>query len=409
VAEGFRAREDVVALLARTKRMNVVLVSIDALRADLLAPGAPDRADFPHITKLLDDSVWFTRAFAPASGTDISLATLLTGRFNPFQPVASTLSETMRASGRTTYAAIPNEVLRYAGDTLLNRGVDTLKKIYTDWSQADVGDHISADATTLAGVHSLGAAGDKPFFLWVHYFDVHEHHQINVPREMLAKVQRGASDKSHAYRALLRGIDDELGTLLADLDRRGLADKTIVVFLSDHGESLGEDPRLLATHGKVTYAPLVRVPIAFHIPGGPTGQRTDPVSLVDVAPTLFDLLGISTDGLVLDGKDLLPALLDGPADLRPANRALAIHEQDQWSVVEWPFQLLVRPADNLIELYDLEHDPGQRTNLAAAQPDVVQRLKVRFAEFPQLVVDRSPQGRSSREQLARQRPTPAPR
>jgi len=407
VAKGFHERDEVVALLARSRGMNVLLVSVDALRADMLAPGAPGREDFPHLTKLLDESVWFTRAFAPASGTDVSLATLLTGRHNPFQAVASTLPEAMKASGRATYAAIPNEVLRYAGDTLLNRGVDKVTTVYTDWTQADVGDHISAAATTSAGVHALEAVSDAPFFLWVHYFDVHEHHQITVPDNMLAKVQRGESAKSHSYRALLRGIDDQIGTLRAQLEQRGMTDKTIIVFLSDHGESLGEDPRLLATHGKVTYAPLVRVPLAFHIPGMAPGQRHDLVSLVDVVPTLLHVLDIDATGLSLDGADLVPALLDGPAELRPSGRAIAIHEQDQWSVVEWPHQLLVRPADNVVELYDLERDPAQQHDLSKDDPALVQRLKARYAEFPSVVVDRTPQGRSAREQLARQRPAPA--
>ncbi len=405
----FRDRPEVVELLARTRGMNVLLISVDALRADIIAPDAADRADFPHLTKLLAESVWFTRAFAPASGTDISLATLLTGRFNPFQAVATTLPEALRAGGRKTYAAIPAEVLRYAGDTIINRGVDQLTKIRTDSTKQDIGDHVSAEATSEAGRRAFEDAGDKPFFLWLHYFDVHEHHQIKVSPEMLAKVKPGPSEKFHVYRALLRSIDDEIGLMLGELKARNLVDKTIIVFLSDHGESLGEDPRLLLTHGKVTYAPLVRVPIALRVPGVTPGLRTDLVSLVDIAPTLFDLLGIIPPEMPLDGTNLVPTLLDGPPALRPTGRSLAIHEQDQWSVVEWPYQLLVRPADDLVELYDLETDPQQKQDLSTKQPDVVTRLKSRFASFPNFVVDRTPAGRNAREQLARQRPTPGPR
>jgi arylsulfatase A-like enzyme len=408
-AASFRDRADVVELLARTKGMNVLLVSVDALRADALAPDAAHRDDFPNLMKLLDQSVWFTRAIAPASGTDVSLATLLTGRFDPFQPVSLTLPEALRAGGRSTHAVIPAEVLRYAGETLINRGVDKLARIRTDGEQADIGDHISAPDTTAEGLRAIDAASGKPWFVWAHYFDVHESHQIKVPSDMLAAVHGAASDKEHAYRALLRGIDTQVGTLLGELTARGLADKTIVVFMSDHGESLGEDPRLLLTHGKVCYAPLVRIPIAMRIPGATPGQRTDLVSLVDIAPTLFDLLGLIPEAMPLDGTSLVPALLDAPPELRGGGRAIAIHEQDQWALVEWPYQLLVRPADNLIELYDIEKDPQQKQDLAAAQPDVVTRLKARFASFPRLVVDRTPAGRSAREQLARQRPTPGSR
>jgi arylsulfatase A-like enzyme len=405
-AKSFRDRPEVVELLGKTKGMNVLLVSVDALRADLLAPGAAHREDFPNLTKLLDQSVWFTRAIAPATGTDVSLATLLTGRFDPFQPIATTLPEAMREGGRKTRAVIPAEVLRYAGETLINRGIDQLSKIRTDSEQADVGDHISAPDETQKGLEAIDSVQGSPWFVWVHYFDVHESHQIKVPADMLAAVDPGTTEKEHAYRALLRGIDTQIGTLLGELTARGLADKTIVAFVSDHGESLGEDPRLLLTHGNVCYAPLVRIPIAIRIPGVPGGQRTDLASLVDIAPTLLDLVGIIPAHMPLDGTNLVATLLDGPAELRPAGRAIAIHEQEQWGLVEWPYQLLVRPADDLTELYDLEKDPQQKSDLARSQPDVVARLKSRFASFPQLVVDRTPAGRAARERLAKQRPNP---
>lgn len=404
----WRESPDVAALLDRTKAMNVLVISVDALRADLLAPDAPDREDFPVLTKLLGESVWFTRAFAPAAGTDISLATFLTGRFDPFQPIATTLPEAMREAGRLTFAAIPAEVLRYAGESLLGRGVDKLVTVHTDWNKADVGDHVSAPATTSEGIKALDSLGDKPGFVWVHYFDVHEHHQIDVPKQLREAVHDGGTPKRHAYRALLRAIDDSVGRLLDELTERGLFDRTIILFVSDHGESLGDDPRLGDTHGKVTYASLTRVPVALRIPGVTPGIRTEQVSLVDLAPTLLRLAGATPADMPLDGIDLLPVLLDAAMEVRPAPRPIAIHEELQWSVVDWPYQLIVRPADNLFELYNVETDPAQRDDLAARQPDVVSRLKARYAEFPPVRVDRTPSGRSEREQLARQRPSRAP-
>ena len=407
----WRASPEVGAILGKTKGMHVLLITVDALRADLLAPDAKDRDDFPTLTKLLDESVWFTHAIAPASGTDVSLSTLLSGRYDPFQPLEATLPETLQQSGMLTFAALPAEVLRYAGETLLGRGMTRLTKVYTDWGTDDVGDHVSAGATSKEGLHAIADLVADPEhkrgLVWLHYFDVHEHHQIQVPDDMLATVHPGASDKIHGYRALLRGIDTEVGRVLHELDAQGLADKTIVVFASDHGESLGEDKRLLDTHGKVTYATLVRIPLAFRIPGVRPGQRTEEVSLVDVAPSLLDLLGISTD-TPLDGHNLVPTLLGAPEALRNADHAVAIHEELQWSVVEWPHQLIVRPADNLVELYDLDKDPGETTDLAPRMPELVNRLKARYAAFPVVVVDRTPSGRSVREQRARQRPTRAP-
>ncbi|MDB4959697.1 MAG: sulfatase [Myxococcales bacterium] len=405
----WRATPAVRSVIDRTRSMSVVLVTVDALRYDLLAPGAAHREDFPRIARLLDESVWFSRAIAPASGTDVSLSTLLTGRSDPYQPVTTTLIEAMRALGRRTYAAIPGEVTRYVGEVLLQRGVDKFSTVHTDWEVADVGDHVSAGATTLEGINALDDAAGRSAFIWLHYFDVHEHHQINVPASVLAAVHDGGSPVAQRYRALLRAIDSEVGRFVDELATRHLDDRTMIVFVSDHGEALGGDPRLLDTHGQVAYAPLVHVPFALHVPGVPAGERTDVVSLVDLAPTLLDLLDAPSTMSPLDGTDLLPAILDAPSALRQTNRAIAIHEELQWSVVEWPYQVLVKPAENIVELYDLSVDPDEHADLAAKSPDVVKRLRGRYAEFPEVHVDRTPTGRSFREQQAQPPPPRAPR
>ncbi len=396
------------AVLERTKDMNVLLITIDALRFDMLAPAAADRADFPRLTRLLDDSVLFTRAVAPASGTDASLSTLVTGRLDPFQRVATTLPEAMRAIGLRTYSAIPVEVTRYVGDVLLARGIDRARPVFSGWTHDDVGDHVSAPATTLEGIRALDDAGARRSFVWLHYFDVHEHHQIQIANAMWANVHPGTTPTMTKYRVLLREIDKEVGHMLDELAARHLDARTLIVLASDHGESLGEDPRLLETHGRVTYAPLVRIPIAFHVPGVAGGVRTDAVSLVDLAPTLLALLGAPTAIAPLDGVDLVPALLDAPPALRAGTRALVVHEELQWSVIEWPHQLIVRPAEDLVELYDLEADPIERDDLAARMPALVSHLRARFAAAPLVRIDRTLAGRTWREQQAQPVPRSAP-
>jgi len=401
----WRASADVATVLARTRAMNVVLITIDALRFDMLAPGAPHRDDFPRLARLLDESVAFTRAFSPAAGTDVSMSTLMSGRMDPFQPVETTLAEAVRATGRYTSSAVPAEVTRHVGEVLLSRGYDRIRAVYTDWKEKNIGDHISAGTTTAEGLRALEKAAGKPFFAWLHYFDVHEHHQLPVPDDMLAKVWDGGSDKVHRYRALLWNVDRAIGRYLDELAAQGLLDHTIIVFASDHGESLGDDPRLPNTHGQVTYAPLVRIPIAFKVPGLAPGVRTDLVSIIDLAPTVLGLLGVPDAIAPLDGYDLVPALLDGPPGLRPpANRALVIHEEKQWSVVEWPYQLVMRPADDLVELYDLAADPAATRDLAPSQPELTKRLRARYAEAPEVRIDRTASGRAWREQQARPPP-----
>jgi arylsulfatase A-like enzyme len=405
----WRDRPEVKTLLERTKGMNILFITVDALRADPLAPGAPGRAEFPRLGKLLDESVWYTRAFSPGAGTDISLYTLLTGRMDPYQPTEVTLPEALRAHGLYTSRALPGEVLRHVGTNMLDRGFERTRTVVTDTAKKDIGDRISGEVSTDEGLKAIEAAGTRQFFAWVHYFDVHEHHQLKVPPDLLDKVSQGGSEKAHVYRGLLLSVDRAVGRLLDELAAKGLADKTIVIFASDHGESLKEDPRLLDTHGFVAYAPLTRIPIAVRVPGVKPGQRTEPVSLVDLAPTMLSLVGGTARMKPLDGIDLVPSLLDGPAPLRPAkDRALVIHEERQWSVVEWPYQLLVRPADDITELYDLEKDPALRDDLSAKQPDLTRRLKARFGEAPAVRIDRTPAGRAWRERQALPPPRRAP-
>ena len=403
----WRAQPAVVEALAKARDLDVVIISIDALRADQLPPAAADRAAFPHLSALLDRSRWFRHAFAPAAGTDVSLATMVTGRWNPFQPVTTTLFEALAARGRVTHAVLPREVLRYAGETLLTRGLDTFDRVVTDSAHRDVGDRISATATTDKALAFLDRIGDLRYGLWVHYFDVHEHAQLTVPAAALAAVpDDGRGPVARRYRALLKIVDDQVGRLVAELERRGRADRTIIVLSSDHGESLGDDPRLPEHHGLVVYQALIHVPLAIHVPGWPAGVDLTPVSLIDLAPTVAGLAGATMPDL--DGVDLTPELLAATGLRAADDRALVAHEQDQWAVIAWPWKLLVRPADNLTELYKLDEDPGEHRERAAAEPARVKALRARYGEFPAVPMDRTVAGRRWREQRAQRPPARPP-
>jgi arylsulfatase A-like enzyme len=338
----------------------------------------------------------------------VSLTGFVTGRWNPFQPLDRTLIEAMRDSGRATGVVFPREVLRYVPEPLLTRGADQVVRLITDGAKRDVGDRITAAESTDRLLELMTTFQGKSFFLWAHYFDAHEHKQIEIPAEMLAAVQPGDSETAHRYRALLKGVDTELGRLLGELETRGLAGSTIVVLYSDHGESLGEDPRLPDNHGLVVYSALTRVPIALRIPGVAPRAELEPAALVDLAPTLLGLIG-KTDAIApLDGVDLLPNLLGAPEPLRRHDRALVMNEQDQWGVVMWPWKLMVRPKENLTELYDLAADPGETIDLAADEPELVRELRSRYGEFPTVPLDRTRAGRKWREAQARPPTAPAP-
>lgn len=406
--------------LAGARTHNVLLLSVDALRADVLAPTAENRAAYPNIFALFAESAVFTRAFAPSAGTDLSLSGILTGRLDPFGRVDQTLAEGMTASGRTTHAVIPSEVLRYAGKTLLTRGLTTHDRLVNDAGERDVGSYTTGARTTSLGLAFLDrhAATSKPsgpdlpktspFFLWLHYFDVHEHDEVKPDDRDLTRLVGDATalSKLDKYRAMVAIVDEQIGEVTRQLRARNLWDNTLIVFVSDHGEGLGDDPRLPDHHGRFLYNQLIHVPFAVRVPGQPGVTVDDSVSILDVSPTLLTLVAAPIPQ-GLHGHSLIPYLLPGaPAELRTASRPLVLNESEQVGVIAWPYKLMVRPDDNLRELYDLEADFAEQNDLAASTPRRVGELMQFYYAAPPVNLDRTARGRRLREKAAAAVETP---
>jgi len=393
-------------LVARTSKMNVVLLAVDTLRADVLADTPTNRAEFPHLFALLDESRTFRLTFAPAAGTDLSMSGVLTGQIDPFATEEPTLAEAMKGQGRITHAVIPSEVIRYVGKAMLTRGLDDYERLVNDRFARDVGSYTTSTRTTELGLKFVDAheaeRGGTPFFLWLHYFDVHEHHEVELDslRSVLGEV--GKPTRAQKYRLAVRVVDGQIGALVAALRQRGLWDRTIVVLVSDHGEGLGEDPRLPDNHGRFVYNPLVHVPMAVRVPGvGPRSIST-PVSLLDVYPTMLAL--VDAPAADVDGASLLPHFVDGaPDQLVTGVRPLPLNETDQFGAVLWPYKLMVRREDNLVELYDLANDFGESRDLAKSEPERVRELLSVYAALSSVEIDRTSKGRRARDRAAAKR------
>ncbi len=399
----FNERPDVARLLARTRDMNVVLVAIDTLRADVLADEASNRSDFPNLFALLDSGRHFRRTFAPSAGTDLSMSGVLTGQIDPFATEQPTLAEGMRERGRATFAVIPSEVIRYVGKAMLTRGLDHHERLVNDLHERDVGSYLTGSRTLELGMRFVdahrGEHGERPFFVWLHFFDVHEHHEVKLAALRDRFGDLGDLDRRGRYRMLVRAVDDQIGALEAGLRERGLTDNTIVVLVSDHGEGLGEDPRLPENHGKYVYNALVHVPLVIRVPGLPPGVVDHPVSLLDVYPTLFELIGGPAPDV--DGESLLAHLFaDASQELVSGVRPLPLNETDQYGVVLWPHKLLVRREDDLVELYDLANDFAERDDLSAKMPEQVDALRAAYAALSGVEIDRTSRGRRARERIA---------
>ncbi|MCC6748447.1 MAG: sulfatase-like hydrolase/transferase [Deltaproteobacteria bacterium] len=384
---GWRAQPDFRRHLDRTKGMNVVLLLVDTLRADVLRPSAEARRSYPRLTGLLASAQSFERAFSTGAGTDIGMATVLTGQLDPFRDGHPTLFERFQRGGYSTYGVYQREVERWLGRQIrFQRGLTKRHLVVNDPYRRDVGTQATAGMVVDAGISFLEQHRSGPFFLWLHFFDVHEHHQIDpatLPDPAAYRARRGLP----FYRSLLRYVDGEIGRFLDALSRRGLDDRTIVVLASDHGEGLAQAPRLPLHHGDVLFNPLIHVPLGMRLPGLPGRRLAVPVSLADLYPSLADLCGLPSGET--HGLSLLPYLFGlRQNELRSLERPLLLNEVKQHGIIVWPWKLLVWRDQGLAELYDLASDFGETSNLVDALPDRARSLSRLLGSYQLPVIDR---------------------
>jgi len=346
---------------------NIVLVTLDTTRADRIGCYGYRRAATPILDRLAASGVRFAEALTAAPETLPAHATLLTGLLPPHHGVRintegrlgslhQTLAEVARGRGYQTAAFVSAFVLdaRFG----LDQGFDH----YDDRVDATRGTAFAAGtnerragATTdaaLAWLRSRDRA--RPFLLWVHYFDAHA--PYDPPEPFASRFAGSLYDGEIAY------VDAQLGRLLEGLDAAGPRDKTVVVVVGDHGESLGEHYE--RTHSVFLYRSTVRVPLVFSNPRlfpKPAVVDGAVVSLADVAPTLLDLLGVE-DPPARDGVSLLATKAD-------PRRGVYVESLVPWLDFGWAplfglrtlresYVLSPRP-----ECYDLRTDPEERRNL----------------------------------------------
>lgn len=365
---------------------HVLLVSIDTVRADVLGCYGDARAATETLDRLASEGVRFTAAISAAPLTLPSHACLLTGmdpwrlgvRHNGIYSLAPrfvSLAERLADAGFETAAIV-------AGYPLSDfSGLDQGFAIYDDAIPLESGEvyhnpERRAQEVTDAAIAWLESRPDpaRPFLLFVHYYDPH------APYEPPARYRGGSSDavdEWDAYRGEVAYVDDQIERLLGILGRDAVLDDTLVIVTSDHGEGLMEHGE--PTHGVFLYDEVLRVPLILRYPPAlPAGAEIDAVvGLVDVTPTILDALGLPPDPDA-DGRSLwglatgsdaqsrgevfsetqYPRLEHGWAPLR------AIRTQE-WKYIDAPAP----------ELYALQDDRGESTNVLASNEPTAGRLR----------------------------------
>jgi arylsulfatase A-like enzyme len=381
--------------LRRTSQCNVVLIILDALRADQLRPETMNIENHPRLFSLFASGRHFRRAFANGAGTDIGMATIFTGELDPRIKRRQTLLKAFHGAGYTTFGIFPREVERWVSRQFPLEGLTGRHLVINDPQKRDRGTQATAQQVTDVGIRFLQEQGDRRFLLWLHYFDIHEHHQIKFKTIKGKEGPSPAGDGAEAspsrglpfYRRMIRHVDWHLGRFFEALKALGLDSNTILVIMADHGEGLALSPRLPFNHGDVLYQPLTHVPLAFLLPQLSPKELLLPVSIADVFPTLLDLAGIPYGPTY--GLSLIPFLFDHrPREIARLVRPIFMFEARQRGVILWPWKFLAWHDQALVELYKLERDPDELKNLADELPPQAQHMAQILNSQPAVIIDR---------------------
>lgn len=374
---------------------DIVLIVLDAVRADQIFSG---RAKTPNLDRLAKTGTLFERAYAPSSATRLSIPGLLSGRATAhtdyheshlrfhLDPAVRQVPAALKAEGYRTVAVVPPYLKqRFVG---LGKGFDSLKagvSFKTEkalkWRTAPASIRVLLPELR----RPLLSLGTRPLFAYLHLMDAHSPYTAGAA---------GAGDPAR-YQAEVERLDTDLGVLFEALERLRAERALIVVITADHGEAFGEHGHVF--HGEDLHDEVLHIPLLIAGTGLPEGGRVStPVDLLDVGATLAAFGDADLPGA--DGDDLRGLLegLPGPvrplfSELRVKRRPYPVHA----AVLAWPYKLMTDWNTGVDRLYRLDQDPGEKTNLAAKEPEKARTLKAQLVHWTE--IGRGPAGRFDRK------------
>lgn len=407
---------------SRPQRPNILLISVDTLRADHMSLYGYARPTTPFIDRLARDGVFFRHAYSATAWTGSSHASLFTGVYPPVHqmhhqemklaPGWPTLAGYLKSMGYSTHAIVSGPMVEtrlgfgqgfdefdestYKSKldlAALRKEVDypkitedkALEEIYLYKTQ-------TGPVVREAAERFLQSAPADPWFLFLHLWDVHGDYnpppQFNVfdpdytgwlKADMKdERIKEGLAERDlEHFKALYDGevlwTDYQIGLLLNTLRQLPQADNTCVILFSDHGEEFFEYGN--KGHGHHLHDILIRVPLIFYWPGRLSPCVVDhPVSLLDVAPTLFALLGAERPAH-FQGQSLIPALEGRSGELQPTPLfgSLFFRGRSQVYTLKHPLKLIQDTTTGELFLYNLAIDSMERQNLAPQFKSVAQK------------------------------------
>ncbi len=354
------------------ERLNTLLITVDTLRHDLGYAGNA-RPVSPELDRLAAESVVFERAYSLASYTAKSLPPMLIGKycsethrgyshFNRFEPSDLFVQERLqRAAVRTVSVQGHWYFFQKFG---MERGFDVLdSSAAPKAAQSAEGDRgttsVALSDAVLAELAKPELA-EKPWYLWVHYTDPHAEY-----------IPHAGFDFGTGSRALYDGevafVDRQIGRVLAALRESPLWQNTVVAVTSDHGEAFGEHNMI--RHGFEVWEELVRVPLLLRVPGVPAARVAARRSVIDLVPTILDLMRVEVKPGELSGQSLLADLESSEGNPAPGRPVFVDMSEGPYNAERRAYieddQKLVLSGGRPLGLYDLAADPGEKRDLSA--------------------------------------------
>jgi hypothetical protein len=355
--------------------VSIVLVTVDALRADALPPvrdadshpAAP--GDTPWLDAFVQQSTAFTHVYAQATITAASMPVMFRSvrTFESPDRIGRPLARVMADHDRRPLAVV--------NDWFVEENVPRIRAMLDGFARVEIYAPESMDRAIPLAIDLVDEVAPEPFVLWIHLFALH------APGYDGRVLDRGDGSWPERYRRSLRWVDGQLAALDAALAERGLAERTIVVLASDHGEGLGDNGVL--RHGATVFEEEVRVPLVVRIPGRPGAVRETTIGNVDLVPTLVDLLGGAPDP-AHRGRSLVPLLLD-PAAAWPRAYYMRNRTGEQVALVRARDKIVWdRPAHAAMR-FDLQADPRETASVFTGGPDDQRLLDRLFRLDPELL------------------------
>jgi choline-sulfatase len=365
---------------------NVLLLTVDTLRFDLgFTRMGPSGRLSPRLDELAKRCTVYERAYSLASYTAKSLAPMMIGKyssetartFEHFDRFAKTESFLQERVQKATHRTVSVQAYWYffLKGYGFERGWDVLdrdaapKQIAVDGDASVTGEKLAS--RTIVRLSELDQHPGR-FFAWAHWVDPHSEY---VPH---AEFDLGSSSRER-YDGEVAYVDHQLGRVLDALAERPYADRTAILVTSDHGEAFGEHGMI--RHGFELWEELVRVPLLVCVPGATSRRIATPRSLIDLAPTVLELLDISVPAGEMSGVSLLSDVTSTTPVARPVlvDMPRGPNNQERRAFISGTHKLITS-AGRVIGLYDLQADPREKQDLSDDRA-LVTRLETELEAF----------------------------